>query len=107
MNPIIPTIRRDPFDDPEWTFELKYDGFRGIADTVQGRMLSKNGHHLARYDELLSGLPTDCVFDGEIVVLDERGRPSFNTSLFRRGQPIYVAFDLLYTPEGDLRHMPL
>jgi ATP-dependent DNA ligase len=36
--PIIPRIRREPFDDPSWTFELKYDGFRGLADTVNGRM---------------------------------------------------------------------
>ena len=35
MDPIIPTVRRDPFDDPAFLFELKYDGFRGIADTMQ------------------------------------------------------------------------
>jgi hypothetical protein len=33
MNPNISTTRKDPFDDPGWTFELKYDGFRGVADT--------------------------------------------------------------------------
>jgi hypothetical protein len=32
MDPIIPTIRREPFDDPAWLFDLKLDGFRGIAD---------------------------------------------------------------------------
>jgi len=42
MQPIIPIRRKDPFDDPSWLFELKLDGFRGIADTIQGRMLSKN-----------------------------------------------------------------
>jgi ATP-dependent DNA ligase len=36
MNPIIPTIRREPFDNPAWLFELKLDGFRGIADTIAG-----------------------------------------------------------------------
>jgi ATP-dependent DNA ligase len=70
-------------------------------------MLSKNGHHLKRYDVLLSGLPTDCVFDGEIVVLGEAGRPQFNALLFRRGQPVYVAFDVLYAHDNDLRDMPL
>jgi ATP-dependent DNA ligase len=43
MDPIIPQWRKEPLDHPEWTFELKYDGFRGLADTINGRMLSKNG----------------------------------------------------------------
>jgi hypothetical protein len=36
LTPIIPTIRREPFDDPAWLFDLKLDGFRGIADTIDG-----------------------------------------------------------------------
>ena len=42
MNPIIPILRTDPFGDPAYLFELKYDGFRGLADTVNGRILSNN-----------------------------------------------------------------
>jgi hypothetical protein len=41
---IIPTVRRDAFDDPAWLFDLKLDGFRGLADTIASRMLSKNGN---------------------------------------------------------------
>jgi ATP-dependent DNA ligase len=48
MDPIIPIVRKEPFDDPAWLFELKYDGFRGIADTIRGRMLSKNKNRLRR-----------------------------------------------------------
>jgi ATP-dependent DNA ligase len=70
MNPIIPIVRKDSFDDPDWIFELKYDGFRGIADTMQGRVLSKRGNHLKRFDVLLRELPSGCIFDGEIVALD-------------------------------------
>ena len=51
--PIIPTIRRDPFDSPDWSFELKYDGFRAIADTVNGRILSKRGNRMHRFEALL------------------------------------------------------
>jgi ATP-dependent DNA ligase len=40
--PIIPIRRREAFDDPAFLFELKYDGFRALADTVNGRILSKN-----------------------------------------------------------------
>jgi len=53
MQPIIPIIRQEPFDDSAWLFELKLDGFRGIANTVRGRMLSKNGHRLRRFEPLL------------------------------------------------------
>jgi bifunctional non-homologous end joining protein LigD len=79
--PIIPTVRKDPFDDPTWSFELKYDGFRGIADTVRGRMLSKNRNHLKRYDSLLEGLSGGCVFDGEIVALDDVGGGCTNSAM--------------------------
>jgi hypothetical protein len=50
MDPIIPTIRRQPFDDPARLFDLKLDGSRGIADTIAGRMLSKNGNRLKRFE---------------------------------------------------------
>ncbi len=52
MKPIIP-IRKEPFDDPAYLFELKLDGFRGIADKIQGRMLSKNGNRLRRFERRL------------------------------------------------------
>jgi bifunctional non-homologous end joining protein LigD len=107
MDPIIPQWRKEPFDHPEWTFELKYDGFRGLADTVNSRMLPKNGNRLKRFDALVLGLPRGCAFDGEIAVLDRYGRPRFNALLFHRGQPVYVAFDVLYADGQDLRHLPL
>jgi hypothetical protein len=91
MQPIIPVVRQEPFDDPTYLFELKLDGFRGIADTVNGRMLSKNGNRLGRFERLLEGLPPGYVFDGEIVALDEDGRPRFNDLLFGRREPVYVA----------------
>jgi bifunctional non-homologous end joining protein LigD len=76
MEPIILTVLKEPFDNLDWTFELKFDGFKGIADTV--RLLSENSNHMKRYNALLAGLPGGCVFNGEIVVLDRAGRPQFN-----------------------------
>ena len=67
MDPIIPARRPEPFDDDAWLFDLKLDGFRGVADTIAGRMLSKNGNRLKRYEALLDALPAGYVFDGEIV----------------------------------------
>jgi hypothetical protein len=47
MKPIIPIVRQELFDDSAYLFELKFDGFRGIANTVRGWMLSKNGNRRA------------------------------------------------------------
>jgi ATP-dependent DNA ligase len=60
----------------------KLDGFRGIADTIAGRMLSKNGHWLKRFEVLLDTLPPGYVFDGEIVALDDDGRPCSTNLLY-------------------------
>jgi len=64
MKPIIPLIRKDAFDDPAWVFELKYDGFRGLVDTLNRRILSRNRNRLKRFDCLLETLPKGYIFDG-------------------------------------------
>ena len=107
ISPIIPVLRKDPFDDPAYLFELKLDDFRGLADSIQGRMLSKNGNPLKRFEGLLDALPPEYVFDGEIVALDRDGRPRFNDLLFGRREPSYVAFDVLFADGGDVRSLPL
>jgi bifunctional non-homologous end joining protein LigD len=107
MDPIIPIVGKEPFDDPAWLFELKYDGFRGIADTIGGRMLSKNKNRLRRFDRLLERLPAAYVFDGEIVCLDDRGRPVFNDLLFGRRDPVYLPFDVLFAHGEDVRVLSL
>jgi bifunctional non-homologous end joining protein LigD len=52
-------------------------------------------------------LPPGYVFDGEIVALDEDGRPAFNDLLFGRREPSYVAFDVLFVDGQDVRGLPL
>jgi ATP-dependent DNA ligase len=48
-----------------------------------------------------------CIFDGEIVVLNELGRPQFNALMFSRRAPVYVAFDVLYFNGQALEAIPL
>jgi bifunctional non-homologous end joining protein LigD len=62
---------------------------------------------MSRFDALLRDLPADCIFDGEIVVLDDAGRPHFNALVFGRRSPVYVAFDVLYADGQDFQLMPL
>src|SRR6266496_4138818 len=107
MQPIVPIRRKEPFDGDGWLFELKLDGFRGLADTIRGRMLSKNGNRLKRFKPLLGALPAGFVFDGEIVALDGDGRPKFNDLLFGRREPVYVAFDVLVVDGEDVRALAL
>ena len=107
IQPIIPARRTDPFDDPAWAFELKLDGFRCIADTLDGRLFSKQANEMKRFSSLLEGLPQGYIFDGEIVCLDDAGRPAFNDLLFRRRDPVYIAFDVLNVDGADVRNLPL
>jgi bifunctional non-homologous end joining protein LigD len=107
ISPIIPLRKPEPIDDPAWAWELKLDGFRGMADTIRGKMLSKNLNALNRFRHLLDRLPQDCVFDGEICVIDHDGKPNFNALLFNRRDPVYIVFDLLFYKGEDVRGLPL
>src|SRR5438445_4052484 len=103
--------RRSPFDDPNWLFELKYDGYRSLAVIEHGRaqLLSRNGHPFASFSALAESisyslLNVRAVIDGEICSLVKRGRPQFKNLLFHRGNPpCFFAFDLLTCDGMDLR----
>src|SRR6266568_8446156 len=107
----MPLLKRSlPFDDPEWIYELKMDGFRALAVIEHGRaqLLSRNGHLFASFSALAESISDSlpnvrAVIDGEICSLDRGGRPQFKNLLFRRGNPpCFFAFDLL-TYGKDLR----
>lgn len=98
------------FDDPEWWFEVKWDGYRCLAwgDGGRSRMRSRRGLDLAeRFPEIASlALPEGWMLDGEIVVFDDEGRSNF--SLLQEGRPAnYVVFDALVSPDGTLIDRPL
>ena len=105
---------RAPFDDNGWAFELKYDGFRALAfverDAV--RFVSRTGHVYRQFGPLALALRSElrcrtAVLDGELVCLDDRGRPDFYALMYRRGTPSYVAFDVLAVNGRDVRDEPL
>ena len=117
-----------PFTRKEWLFEPKLDGYRILAARVKGepRLLTRNGNDCATsFPEIIravAALPFDrLVLDGEVVALDERGRPSFQLlqGRARLSRPIdirhavvntpvtYYGFDLLGFEDFDLRPLPL
>ncbi len=117
-----------PFSKPGWIFELKMDGYRILAekDGAEVRLRSRNGNDLTRsFPELarsISALPfSHVLIDGEVVALDEAGRPNFGRlqQRARISRPIdvrraevelpvsFFAFDLLALGPYDLRALPL
>jgi bifunctional non-homologous end joining protein LigD len=111
----MPLVRiPEPFDHPDWLFELKHDGFRALAH-VEGhhcRLVSRRGHVFKKWDVLCTEIShgiraTTAVLDGEIVCLDADGRTNFYKLLFRRDWPHFFAFDLLALDGEDLTARPL
>ena len=103
---------------PEWIYELKFDGYRalGIKNGNEVNLISRNAKNLNwRYPELVMAireLPLhSVVLDGEVVVLDERGVPSFqrlqDLSAGKDRALYYYAFDLLNLDGKEVRKLPL
>jgi hypothetical protein len=99
----MPLVRiPEPFDHPDWFFELKHDGFRALA-YVEGhrcRLVSRRGHTFAKWDLLCEEIAHSikamrAVLDGELVCLGDDGRALFHRLLYRRDWPSFFAFDLL------------
>jgi bifunctional non-homologous end joining protein LigD len=128
IHPMLATATAKAFDDPDWLFEIKWDGYRAVAFIENGRvrLVSRNQNELTAQFSELGSLPQfvnaqRAILDGEIVALDDEGRPSFSLMQQRTGfQPgkrrvqrregvpvIYYAFDLLYLDGLDLRRVAL
>lgn len=114
IDPIILKPLDRLFDDPNYQFEMKYDGFRGVGYFESGgsRFISRQGNHLSQFQSLCETIWSElkvqsAIFDGEIISVDPAGRPIFNKLLRRKGPFKYVAFDLLWLDGQDLRSLPL
>jgi bifunctional non-homologous end joining protein LigD len=114
VEPIVPVARQQPFDDPAWLFEPKYDGFRGLlyVNRRDCYFRSKRGIVLKQFQQLCywvrEELPVkEVILDGAIVALDHEGRQDFRGLLTGRGNLHYAAFDALWVNGKDLRGQPL
>jgi bifunctional non-homologous end joining protein LigD len=135
--PMLATAVADPFDDPDWLFEVKWDGYRVEAVVNHGRvwLYTRNRQDAATYFPDLAGPPDwiaarQAIVDGEVVALDEEGRPSFSllqdvSGVRGPGAPrgsdrkprskeeraaiplVYQVFDLLYHDGRSLVDLPL
>ena len=103
-------------DGSQWIFEIKLDGYRalGIKSDHDVRLLSRRNNSFNRQYplivEALSELPEETIVDGEVVALDESGKPDFNLlQNFRSAASRihFFVFDLLIYQGRDLTRLPL
>jgi bifunctional non-homologous end joining protein LigD len=86
LEPMLATLADRPFDDPDWLFEVKWDGYRVQAIVAEGkvRIYTRNGHDAMTYFPRLLPPPAkwlaaeEAILDGEVVALDPQGRPDFS-----------------------------
>jgi bifunctional non-homologous end joining protein LigD len=128
VTPMLATSIEKPFDSDEWLYEVKWDGYRSVAFIDGGnlRLVSRNHNDQTTQFSDLADMPTyirarNAVVDGEVVAIDENGRPSFSLMQQRTGirhgrfrapgrkdVPIlYYAFDLIYVDGYDLHKVNL
>ena len=115
--PMLATLTDALPTGPEWLFEVKWDGYRALGYVRAGtaKLVSRNGNDLtARFADIAKALEKaarspDCVVDGEVVALDENGRPSF--SAMQQGKPgvplVYEVFDVLEIDGRPVLDRPL
>jgi bifunctional non-homologous end joining protein LigD len=115
--PMLATLAETLPHGDDWTFEVKWDGYRALGYVRAGdaRLVSRNGNDLtARFPEIAKALAKaarspECVVDGEVCALDEHGRPSFSAmQQGKRGTPIvYEVFDALEIDGVPILDLPL
>ena len=126
--PMLATPIDEPFDDPAWLFEIKWDGYRAVSFIKDGkaRLVSRNQNDLTGefpelHDLAKSIKAENAILDGEVVALDEKGRASFSLMQQRTGirkggrragarrdlEVVYYVFDLIYVDGYDLRRVLL
>jgi len=117
IRPMLATLVDKAFDDPGWTYEVKWDGYRALAFVDRGKttLLSRNNKSFNEkfypiYD-LLSQWKIRAVLDGEIVALNRQGRSDFNTLQNWRSEAdaelAYYVFDILWYEGKNLMGLPL
>jgi bifunctional non-homologous end joining protein LigD len=129
IRPMLATLVDKPFDNDEWLYEIKWDGYRAVSflDGKSLRFVSRNQNDLTsaypELHEIVSGVKArTAILDGEIVALDDEGRPSFSLMQQRTGvgeggrrirrtrddiPVVYYVFDLLYLDGYDLMQADL
>ncbi len=117
IKPMMATLSGEAFDNENWLFEIKWDGYRAIAEIENGKtdLYSRNNisfnEKFSPIAKSLSEIKYDVIFDGEIVSVDPNGISKFqllqNFQKTGEGNLIYYIFDIIYLDGYDLRNLQL
>lgn len=115
--PMLSTLTDEPFDDKDWLFEIKWDGYRALGyldgDKVEIRS-RKNLSFNKKFSpvaEALQELELNALLDGEIVALNEEGKGDFQLlqqwQKTGQGELVYYVFDILWINGYNVMNLPL
>jgi bifunctional non-homologous end joining protein LigD len=117
IKPMLATLVDKPFDDPDWVYEVKWDGYRALAFVNKGEveLLSRNNKSFDSkfypIHQVLKDWKMDAVLDGEILVINDKGIANFgqlqNWRSEADGELIFYVFDLLWYDGKNLMDLPL
>jgi len=116
VKPMKATLVNEPFDDPEWCYEVKWDGYRAVATVNKGesQLMSRNNLAFDKYypiNRVLESWKINAVLDGEILVLNDKGISDFGALQNWRseadGNLVYYVFDILWYEGKDLMTLTL
>jgi bifunctional non-homologous end joining protein LigD len=116
ISPMMASAVKEPFDDPDWLFEIKWDGYRAIAETGKNlAFYSRNGQDFRKkFKDIATALEqikTGSALDGEVVALDEKGIARFQLLQQAADSPgqelLYYVFDLLRLNGKSIMDLPL
>jgi len=117
IQPMKATLVDEPFDDPNWVYEVKWDGYRAIAKINKGEveLISRNNKifndKFYSIHKLLQKWKINAVLDGEILVLDDKGISDFGALQNWRseadGELVFYVFDILWYEGKNLMELPL
>lgn len=115
--PMLAGVSKQAFDDPEWIYEIKWDGYRAIAEITDDNVLfySRNGIDLSQrfpsIYEQLKKIKHVCIIDGEIVLFNEHNQPDFQKLQHYENHQEYplafYVFDMLELDGKNMEDLPL
>ena len=114
---MLAILGNEAFDDDKWLFEIKWDGYRAIAEIENGNVNLYSRNNITFKDkfkpiaESLAFIDYNVIFDGEIVSVDSNGISKFqllqNFQKTGKGNLLYYIFDIIYLEGYDLKGLPL
>ena len=117
VKPMLASTAKDIFNDPEWIYELKWDGYRVIAHIDNGKVhiQSRNGiSYNSKFPQLvrdLENIPHEVILDGELVIVDKNGIPDFqklqNFNASTPGSLKFYVFDMLFLNGHSMLNLKL